>query len=105
IVNADDPWGRRLLERARIPMVAVRHSDATDIVLLPGHSEFIWRGQRMTTPLTGAINVDNTLVAAEAALALGELYLGPQEIAQAMANLSPVPGRLQVIAAPAVPTT
>ncbi len=105
IVNADDPWGRRLLERARIPMVAVRHSDATDIVLLPGRSEFTWRGQRITTPLTGAINVDNTLLAAEAALTLGELHLGPPEIAQAMANLSPVPGRLQVIAAPEVPTT
>ena len=24
VVNADDPWGRRLLERARIPMVAVQ---------------------------------------------------------------------------------
>jgi UDP-N-acetylmuramoyl-L-alanyl-D-glutamate--2,6-diaminopimelate ligase len=44
--------------------------------------------------------VDNTLLAAEAALALDELELGPEEIARAMAHLSPVPGRLQVIAAP-----
>ena len=29
VVNADDPWGRLLLERARIPTVAVRHADAT----------------------------------------------------------------------------
>jgi UDP-N-acetylmuramoyl-L-alanyl-D-glutamate--2,6-diaminopimelate ligase len=100
IVNADDPWGRRLLERARIPMVGVRRADVTDIVLEPGHTEFTWRGQRITTPLTGAINVDNTLLAAEAALALDEPDLGPVEIARAMGNLSPVAGRLQVIAAP-----
>ena len=48
VVNADDPWGRRLLERARIPTVAVHHADATDVVLRPGHSEFTWRGQRIS---------------------------------------------------------
>jgi UDP-N-acetylmuramoyl-L-alanyl-D-glutamate--2,6-diaminopimelate ligase len=103
VVHADDPWGRRLLERARIPTVGVHHADATDVVLRPGRSEFTWRGQRITTPLTGAINVDNALLAAEAALALEELDLGPEEIALAMANLAPVQGRLQVIAAPASP--
>jgi len=97
VVYADDPWGRRLLAQARIPMVAVRHADAADVVLLPGHTEFTWRGHRITTPLTGAVNVDNALLAAEAALALD---LAPEEIAQAMGHLSPVPGRLQVIAAP-----
>jgi UDP-N-acetylmuramoyl-L-alanyl-D-glutamate--2,6-diaminopimelate ligase len=100
VVHADDQWGRRLLERARIPMVGVHHADATDLVLRPGRSEFTWRGQRITTPLTGAINVDNALLAAEAALALEEPDLGPEEVARAMANLAPVPGRLQVIAAP-----
>jgi UDP-N-acetylmuramoyl-L-alanyl-D-glutamate--2,6-diaminopimelate ligase len=101
VVHADDQWGQRLLERARIPTVAVHHADATDMVLRPGHSSFTWRGQRITTPLTGAINVDNALLAAEAALALDELELGPEEIARAMAHLSPVQGRLQVIATPA----
>ncbi len=100
VVQADDPWGQRLLERARIPMVAVHHADAAEVVLRPGRSEFTWRGQRIVTPLTGAINVDNALLAAEAALALDEPDLGPEEIARAMAHLSPVPGRLQVIAAP-----
>ena len=101
IVHADDAWGQRLLERSRIPTVAVHHSDATDVVLRPGHTEFTWRGQRITTCLTGAINVDNTLLAAEAALGLGERHLGPEEIAAALSHVAPVPGRLQVIAAPA----
>jgi UDP-N-acetylmuramoyl-L-alanyl-D-glutamate--2,6-diaminopimelate ligase len=96
VVNADDPWGRRLMETARIPMTDVRHADASDIVLRPGETRFTWRGYRITTPLTGAVNVDNTLLAAEAALAL-EVPI--EEVSEALAHLSPVPGRLQVIAA------
>jgi UDP-N-acetylmuramoyl-L-alanyl-D-glutamate--2,6-diaminopimelate ligase len=97
VVNADDEYGRRLLAQARIPMVAVHHGDAGDIVLRPGHTEFTWRDHRVTTPLTGSINVDNTLLAAEAALALG---LEVAEVVGALAHLSPVPGRFQVVAAP-----
>jgi UDP-N-acetylmuramoyl-L-alanyl-D-glutamate--2,6-diaminopimelate ligase len=98
VVNADDPWGRRLLEDARIPTVAVRHADAKDMVLWPGHTEFTWRGHRVTTPLTGGVNVDNVLLAAETAL-VADPDLDPGEVAAAMAHLHPVPGRLQVIAA------
>jgi UDP-N-acetylmuramoyl-L-alanyl-D-glutamate--2,6-diaminopimelate ligase len=99
VVNADDPWGRRLLDRGKIPMTAVHHSDAGDVVLRPGRTEFTWRGHRVATPLTGGVNVDNAMLAAEAALAL-DLELEPGEIAAAMTHLRPVPGRLQVIAAP-----
>jgi UDP-N-acetylmuramoyl-L-alanyl-D-glutamate--2,6-diaminopimelate ligase len=97
VVNADDPWGRRLLSSARIPCVPVTHEAATDIILRPGRTQFTWRGLRIITPLTGAINVDNTLLAAEAALALG---LEVDEVAGGLAHVTPVPGRLQVIATP-----
>jgi UDP-N-acetylmuramoyl-L-alanyl-D-glutamate--2,6-diaminopimelate ligase len=100
VVNADDPWGRLLLDRGEIPMTAVHQSDAEDVVLRPGETEFTWRGHRVATPLTGRVNVDNALLAAEAALAL-DLELEPGQIAAGMAHLRPVPGRLQVIAAPA----
>jgi UDP-N-acetylmuramoyl-L-alanyl-D-glutamate--2,6-diaminopimelate ligase len=96
VVNGDDPWGRRLLEGARIPMTAVHHTDATDIVLRPGETRFTWRRHRILTPLTGAVNVDNALLAAEAALALD---VPLEEVAEALTHLTPVPGRLQVIAA------
>jgi UDP-N-acetylmuramoyl-L-alanyl-D-glutamate--2,6-diaminopimelate ligase len=98
VVNADDPWGRVLLDRGKIPMTAVHHNDASDVLLRPGHTEFTWRGHRVATPLTGGVNVDNTLLAAEAALAL-DLELEPGEVAAAMVHLRPIPGRLQVIAA------
>jgi UDP-N-acetylmuramoyl-L-alanyl-D-glutamate--2,6-diaminopimelate ligase len=97
VVNADDEWGQRLLRAARIPMVAVRRADATSIVLRPGHTEFVWRGHSVSTPLTGAINVDNALLAAEAAVALG---LEPADVARAFSGVAAPPGRLQVIAAP-----
>jgi UDP-N-acetylmuramoyl-L-alanyl-D-glutamate--2,6-diaminopimelate ligase len=97
VVNADDPWGQRLRREARIPVDGVHHHDATDIVLRPGRTEFTWRGHRISTPLTGAVNVDNALLAAEAALALG---LEVEEVATAFSAVNPPPGRLQVIAAP-----
>ena len=91
VINADDPWGKRLLERVRIPAVAVHRSAATDIVLAPGRTEFTWRGRRVRTALTGAVNVDNALLAAEAAVAL---EIDPDAIADALSSVSPVPGRL-----------
>jgi UDP-N-acetylmuramoyl-L-alanyl-D-glutamate--2,6-diaminopimelate ligase len=97
VVNADDAWGQRLLHQSRIPMIAVRRSDASEIVLQPGRTQFRWRGQHVSTSLTGAINVDNTLLAAEAALTLG---LEPPEVALALSGVPPVPGRFQVISAP-----
>ena len=97
VINADDPWGKRLLERVRIPAVAVHRSAATDVVLAPGRTEFTWRGRRVRTALTGAVNVDNALLAAETAVAL---EIDPGAITEAMSTVFPVPGRLQVIAAP-----
>ncbi len=70
---------------------------ATDIVLAPGRTEFTWRGRRVRTALTGAVNVDNTLLAAEAAVAL---EIDPDAIADALSSVLPVPGRLQVISTP-----
>jgi UDP-N-acetylmuramoyl-L-alanyl-D-glutamate--2,6-diaminopimelate ligase len=98
VVGVDGAWGQKLLERSRIPVVAVRHSDAADVSLAAGRTGFTWRGMRIVTPLTGAVNVDNTLLAAEAAVALG---IDPAEVARGLAHVNPVPGRLQVIAAPA----
>jgi UDP-N-acetylmuramoyl-L-alanyl-D-glutamate--2,6-diaminopimelate ligase len=100
VVNADDPWGQRLLRHGRIPMVPVHRSAATDIVLQPGRTQFTWRSHRISLPLTGAVNVDNALLAAEAALTLG---LEVPEVAAAFAQVSPVPGRFQIIAAPTGP--
>jgi UDP-N-acetylmuramoyl-L-alanyl-D-glutamate--2,6-diaminopimelate ligase len=94
VVNVDDPWGRRLLEVATIPLVPVRRDDADEIQLEPGHTSFVWRGQRVDTALTGSANVENALLAAESAIALG---LDPSTVAAGLASAPVVPGRLQLI--------
>jgi UDP-N-acetylmuramoyl-L-alanyl-D-glutamate--2,6-diaminopimelate ligase len=80
-------------------MTPVHGRDATEVELRPGRSTFTWKGHRVTTPLTGAVNVGNALLAAEAALALG---LTVSEVVEALSRVAPVTGRLQVVAAPPV---
>jgi UDP-N-acetylmuramoyl-L-alanyl-D-glutamate--2,6-diaminopimelate ligase len=95
IVNADSPWGRRLLERPQIPLVAVEAAQASEVELRIGSSAFTWRTERVRVPLSGAINVGNALLAAEAAYALG---IDAGTIAAGLARSEPVPGRMEVVA-------
>jgi len=92
---ADDPAGERLLAEARIPMHAVRRFDAAGIDLGIGWSRFIWRGRPVEIPLSGRFNIDNALLAAEAALALG---VDADEVAFGLTQASAVPGRMEPIA-------
>ncbi|MHB1584561.1 MAG: UDP-N-acetylmuramoyl-L-alanyl-D-glutamate--2,6-diaminopimelate ligase [Acidimicrobiales bacterium] len=94
VVWADDPWGRRLLDQVRIPAVAVRRRQAGDVVLEAGRTEFTWRQLRVHTALTGMLNVDNALVAAEAGVVLG---IAPDVVAAGLAAAPPVPGRLELV--------
>lgn len=94
IVNKDDEWGMKLVELAKIPLVAVGCDSVSDIELSLGHTEFKWRGLSVETQLTGMINVQNSLLAAEAALAAG---LSLEQVREGLANLDPVPGRMEVL--------
>jgi UDP-N-acetylmuramoyl-L-alanyl-D-glutamate--2,6-diaminopimelate ligase len=99
VVDADDPWGRRILRRARVPTVAVTSTGVSDVDLRVGTSAFTWRGQRVVVPLTGRVNVTNAQLAAEAAVALG---LPPAAAAEGLCVAGPVPGRLEVVGAGAL---
>ena len=96
VVFVDDPWGRQLLAQLSGEPVAVRRTDASQVVLSIGSSRFEWRGRPVTLPLSGAFNVDNALVAAAVATALGA---GPDEVVDGLASLPPVPGRMEVVTA------
>jgi UDP-N-acetylmuramoyl-L-alanyl-D-glutamate--2,6-diaminopimelate ligase len=98
VVFVDDPWGGRLAEEWPGELVPVRRSDARQPVLSLGSSSFEWRGRRVTMSLSGAFNVDNALVAAAVATSLG---VGPDQVAEGLAALPPVPGRMEVVAAAA----
>ncbi len=96
VVFVDDPWGRRLHGELSGRAVAVRRSDARHVGLSVGSSTFEWLGRPVTLPLSGAFNVDNALVAATVATALG---VGPDEVVEGLASLRPVPGRMEVVTA------
>jgi len=94
LVNRDDPWGRKLLDRMAIPAVAWSVEDATDVVLRPDGTSFTWQGQRIELSLAGRFNLANAVAAAEAARALG---LTPEEIAAGLADARPVDGRFEPV--------
>jgi UDP-N-acetylmuramoyl-L-alanyl-D-glutamate--2,6-diaminopimelate ligase len=101
VVSVDDPWGERLartLADRGQTVVPARRSDATEVVLSLGSSSFRWRGRSVTVPLSGSFNVDNALIAAAAALALG---VDEDQVAAGLAAARPVPGRMEMVPTPA----
>ncbi|HEX2849183.1 MAG TPA: Mur ligase family protein, partial [Acidimicrobiales bacterium] len=66
VVNADDEFGRRILERAALPLRTFSLADAKDLELERGRASFTWRGRRTRLALDGAYNVENALAAAPA---------------------------------------
>jgi UDP-N-acetylmuramoyl-L-alanyl-D-glutamate--2,6-diaminopimelate ligase len=94
VVNADDPWGRRLLASAEIPLVAFSASEATEISLGAHHTSFSWRGRRVRLPLVGSFHVANALAAAAAA---GVLGVADDDVVAGLERAAPVPGRFEVV--------
>ncbi len=96
VLCADDPWGVRLAAGlAGRPVVEVRRSDATDVELEVGRTAFTWEGRRVTTALTGEVNVTNSLLAAAAARVL---EVDDDAVVAGLADAGPVPGRMEVVA-------
>ena len=107
VVNADDAWGRRLLERLpkeRTLSFSLSASAGADVTgeVRPSAEGISLRVVRHETgdvveiasPLLGAPNAENLLAAASAALALG---LGPDQIGARLGCVSKVPGRLEKV--------
>jgi UDP-N-acetylmuramoyl-L-alanyl-D-glutamate--2,6-diaminopimelate ligase len=105
LTNVDDDYGRRLLDRAGIPMrtfsASGRDADwrAEDVVLRSDGSRFTVvtpAGDRIAAgvPLTGGFNVANALCAVALAAEAG---FDPEVVAPAIAAAPGVPGRLERI--------
>ena len=94
VVNADDPYGARLLADPRIPTEGFGLAEAHDLEVGPARSRFTWRGQRVELPLGGRFNVANALAAATAAARLG---LDPEVIAAGLSGATPAPGRFEAV--------
>jgi UDP-N-acetylmuramoyl-L-alanyl-D-glutamate--2,6-diaminopimelate ligase len=116
VLNEDDWWGGEWFAYELAPSIEMMGyglsqrylypdgddvgvgSIATNLELHAGHTAYLWRTHegeiKITSRLTGRVNVYNLLAASCAALARG---LTLDEIAAAAANLHQVPGRFQVV--------
>ncbi len=106
IINLDDPAGARLAATLEPPVVTVGLSPKADLVAsdvkVGWHGlEFAltWQGERIPvhSPLLGAFNVQNLLVAAGAGVMAG---IPLSEISAAFDTLTCIPGRMERLPAP-----
>ncbi len=98
LANADDPYGRRLLERPGVLAYAIEGPGAyraEDLVLSPTGTSFRLVTPRgafeVRSPLLGRFNAYNLLAALAA---LGEAGFGLEALLPAVAGLTGAPGRL-----------
>ncbi len=104
LVNVDDEWGRRLVERAEVPVETLSTAGAeadwqvTGVELREDGASFHVSGPGVEVmaacPIPGAFNVANTLAAIAAATAAG---YDAAAVAEAIARGPGVPGRLERI--------
>lgn len=101
IINNDDPWGQKLVELCRVPVLTygrTRKSDFyfRDVKFSTYLSRFYldcpWGNFLVRTPLIGQYNVYNVVAAIAGALCQG---LPREKILLAIENFSAVPGRLE----------
>lgn len=92
VVNADDPYGQRLIEHASIPTIAYSMTDVHDLVVTPHESTFRLGGVPVRMPLGGRFNVYNALAAAVTARALG---ISVNSIVAGLSTVPVIPGRFE----------
>ncbi len=94
VIWCDDPYGERLAAHCAVPVLEVRRSDAEHVASSFSGTTFFWRSQIVTTPIIGDYNVDNALMAMTIMSSLG---VSDELVAFAMSQLTPVPGRFEVL--------
>lgn len=96
VVNGDDPWGRKLLDRlpSSVPGRPFTMAEARHLDLSSNGSRFEYDGHWVRLMLAGRHNVSNALAAAASARLLG---ISSRVIAEALSAAGPVPGRYEPI--------
>lgn len=94
VVNADDGWGRRLIESAQIPTTPFSLDEAEQLDIGCRSSKFRLQGQTVTLQFGGRFNVINAIAAAAVGRALG---IDAPTIAAGLSAAPPVPGRFETI--------
>jgi UDP-N-acetylmuramoyl-L-alanyl-D-glutamate--2,6-diaminopimelate ligase len=94
VINVDDPYGRRLLDGARVPAVAYSLDDAEALELDTEGARFRWQGTPVRLRMRGRFNVMNALAAATAAREVG---VPTDDIAAGLESVAAVPGRFEAV--------
>jgi UDP-N-acetylmuramoyl-L-alanyl-D-glutamate--2,6-diaminopimelate ligase len=105
VINLDDPWGRRLLEKKRASAETISYGFGEGAAVRGFDAENDMHGSRMrvTSPwgdadlslnLIGRFNLCNALAAFAAAGASG---IPPDAICKALAKMDSVPGRMEAV--------
>ena len=94
VVNEDDAWGRRILDRGAVPTVGYSMAEVSAVTSDAHHTTFRWRGRRVELGLAGSFHVANALAAATTAAALG---VPEDTIVTGLHDAAPVPGRFEVL--------
>ena len=94
VIDVRDEWGARLAAETPLPVSTVSEAELADAVTRPGSSTFTWRGHAVELPLAGVFNVANALLAVKVVHDLGH---DPADIAAALADAPPIPGRFETI--------
>ncbi len=112
VVNGDDPLARLMLAGlpAGLRVLATGHDEAVTLRVLErfphatGQRALIAtpQGEReLALPLVGRFNLDNVLLAMATLLGLGHDL---EALCEAVEHLAPVPGRMEILARPGMPT-
>jgi len=96
VVNADDPYGRRLLDAAAISMRPYSLADARDLELGPTITSFRWEGEPVELALGGRFNASNAVCAATIAAELG---VDAGVVAAGLSSVLSVKGRYERVEA------
>ncbi|HUP70488.1 MAG TPA: UDP-N-acetylmuramoyl-L-alanyl-D-glutamate--2,6-diaminopimelate ligase [Acidimicrobiales bacterium] len=97
VVNADDPYGQRLLRRGNVlRLVPYSLTDASQLAVdaTTAMSTFRWEGHSVRLSIGGRFNVANALCAATMAREMG---VPASTVAAGLSSVGPVPGRFERI--------
>lgn len=94
VIDGRTQAGEEMARRCTVPSVVIDRESVGSIETGPTSTEFVWRGHTVHIPLGGVFNAANAVLAAEIAIVLGH---EAADVAAALANCGPVPGRFESI--------
>ena len=94
VINADNQFGKRLMNEVEIPQVSFSLNDVDIVERTLIKTTFRWKGKIIELKLPGVFNLENALAAAVTAEALG---FNREVIAKGLESAKGTPGRFELL--------